>query len=99
MNVLERISAGECLTHKWMVAGAPAIGAGKSIEGAVTESVSTLHSSQELRKLIRVAQHAICFICRLKNMKFLKQCVDRDEIRKRPFRSREVIFKCNIRLQ
>lgn len=73
-----------------MIAGAPATA--KLSEGVAIESVSATRSSQELQKLFRVAQNSVCFICRIKNIKYLKQCVDRAEIRKRPFRSREAFF-------
>lgn len=70
------------------------------IEGAA-EEITKIHAAKEedmlrhgkeLRRLLKVAQMGVRFICRLKNMKYLKSCADRNELRKRPFRNREVGF-------
>lgn len=92
MNVTNRIRAKECLKHKWITSGAPSCRVAKPTNENVNDYSLKIHNSKELRKLFRVAQNSVQFICRLKNIKYLKQCVDRVEIRKRPFRSKEVFF-------
>lgn len=83
----KRIRAGECLQHKWMTVGA----------GIVTTPIVTpkeevaMVLKRDYRYIFRVGILAVRFIHRLKNLKYLKQSVDRSELRKRPFRNREVV--------
>lgn len=92
MDVNKRITCRDALQHKWMIEGAAEqiakIHAAK-IQSAKIEIVC--RQNKELRRLMKVAQIGICFMCRLKNMKYLKSCADRNDLRKRPFRNREVI--------
>ena len=92
VDVTERITSREALNHKWMIEGAAEqiakIHEDRKHPRAKIED--TLRHSQELRNLFKVAQIGIRFLCRLKNMKQLKSLADRNELRKRPFRNREI---------
>uniref|UniRef100_A0A915DAD4 phosphorylase kinase n=1 Tax=Ditylenchus dipsaci TaxID=166011 RepID=A0A915DAD4_9BILA len=85
VDVSKRIKAGTCLEHKWMMAGsAPAK------PTVISKEIGVGRNGKELQRIMKIAQLAVCFMCRLKNMKYLKLCVDRSELRKRPFRCRTI---------
>ncbi|KAI1731882.1 protein kinase domain-containing protein [Ditylenchus destructor] len=79
----KRIKASECLLHRWMTMGA------RPRAPIPTKEVGKVREPKELRRLMKVAQLVVRFICRLKNMKY-KLYVDRTELRKRPFRNRQI---------
>ncbi|KAH7731730.1 Protein kinase domain containing protein [Aphelenchoides avenae] len=79
----KRASAGECLQHPWFTKAGPT-------KAEVIEEVEVAKRKINYRSLFRVAQISVRFICRIQNMKYLKQCIDRAELRRRPFRNREI---------
>lgn len=88
MDVNKRMSSRDALKHKWMIEGA----AEEITKIHAAKGDDTLRHGKELRRLLKVVQLGIRFMCRIKNMKQLKSYADRNELRKRPFRNREVTF-------
>ena len=50
-------------------------------------------TTRNLRFFFRSALLAVRFMCRIRNLKRLKRCVDRVELQKRPFRHREASLR------
>lgn len=76
MDPNARISSRECLSHPWTTAG------GTGPPGPVSPPKITplKRSATELRRILRIAQHSVCFMVRLKNLKQLKLKFDRGEL-------------------
>uniref|UniRef100_A0A1I7ZT76 phosphorylase kinase n=1 Tax=Steinernema glaseri TaxID=37863 RepID=A0A1I7ZT76_9BILA len=86
VSVKDRISTKDCLTHKWMTVGV----AGSRHTDETKAAPEVVKEKRNLRQLFRVAIIQVRFMHRLKNLKHLKQFIDRAELRKRPFRDREI---------
>jgi phosphorylase kinase gamma subunit len=82
VDVGKRITANECLRHRWMTSAAPSA---KTVEVAVE-----IRPQRNYRRLFKIALIAVRFTCRIRNMKYLKSIIDRAELRKRPFRNRDI---------
>lgn len=54
------------------------------------EQESRRRSRKDIRRMFVVAKICVSFIIRMKNLKQQKLAIDREELRKRPFRRREV---------
>lgn len=83
VDAKKRTTAGECLQHPWFAAAGPT-------KPEVIEEAAVAKKKLDYRRLFRIAQISVRFMCRIQNMKYLKSCIDRTELRKRPFRNREV---------
>ncbi|KAK6043877.1 hypothetical protein COOONC_18616 [Cooperia oncophora] len=49
-----------------------------------------VYPKENMRKLFRQSIILVRFLCRLRNYKYLKTLVDRESLRKRPFRDRDI---------
>ncbi|CAJ0941790.1 unnamed protein product, partial [Mesorhabditis belari] len=79
VDVAKRITAAEALRHPWMA------GVGEAV---VIEQRKTRKSDK--RRLFRHAIIWVRFFIRLSNYRKFSQVIDRDAVKKRPFRDREI---------
>ncbi|PIC41194.1 hypothetical protein B9Z55_008699 [Caenorhabditis nigoni] len=85
VDVTKRISAKECLTHEWMVP----IAQPAPVPTVQVELVKD-QRSEKARKRFKTAIIWVRFFQRLAKYKYLKTVIDRDVLRKRPFRDRDI---------
>lgn len=99
----KRITADQAIQHPFMQAGgvlprkisvyAPPL-VPVEIQRPLTPPAEK--TKRDLRFLFRTAILCVRFTWRIKNLRRLKLCVDRNELRKRPFRNRDVSQKTNF---
>ncbi|CAD6197578.1 unnamed protein product [Caenorhabditis auriculariae] len=75
----KRLTSKQCLSHPWMAPALP----------KVTVQLAVEHNEKP-RKLFKHAIIWVRFFIRLSKYKYLKSVVDRDALRKRPFRDRDI---------
>ncbi|CAB3402236.1 unnamed protein product [Caenorhabditis bovis] len=83
VDVAKRITAKECLQHEWMK---PA-GQGQV---PIIELPTAKKTGEKAKKRFKQAIIWVRFFLRLSKYKYLKTMVDRDVLRKRPFRDRDI---------
>lgn len=86
VDVTKRISAKECLAHEWMVPIAPPAPEIPTVEVELVKD----QRSEKARKRFKTAIIWVRFFQRLAKYKYLKSVIDRDVLRKRPFRDRDI---------
>ncbi|VDD88324.1 unnamed protein product [Enterobius vermicularis] len=77
VDVSKRFNALQCLQHPWMV-------------GVSKEIAAEAVKKRDFRRIWRRSIHLARFFIRLTNIKNLKVLVDRDLLKQRPFRDREI---------
>ncbi|PAV60068.1 hypothetical protein WR25_19554 [Diploscapter pachys] len=82
----KRLSASECLKHPWMGGLQPP--AAEVVEQK--KVAKEVKPKRDLRKLFKQAIIWVRFFLRLAKYKYIKSVVDRDALRKRPFRDRDI---------
>lgn len=83
VDATKRITAKECLAHEWMIPVGPV---------PIVEIELASESGEKARKRFKTAIIWVRFFQRLAKYKYLKSTIDRDILRKRPFRDRDVSF-------
>ncbi|KAF1763522.1 hypothetical protein GCK72_011788 [Caenorhabditis remanei] len=83
VDVTKRISSKECLVHEWMIPIA------QQVPTVEIEKVKD-QSGERARKRFKTAIIWVRFFQRLAKYKYLKTVIDRDVLRKRPFRDRDI---------
>ncbi|KHN84767.1 Phosphorylase b kinase gamma catalytic chain, liver/testis isoform, partial [Toxocara canis] len=83
VDVSKRYTAAMCLRHPWMLASAATKVAAARVRGETIAKRDYRHLWQHSIILVR-------FFIRLTNIKYLKLLVDRNELRQRPFRDRDI---------
>lgn len=100
----KRITAEEALSHPFMQAGIVTTPRKISVYAPPLTPVEIQRpptppaepkTKRDLRFLFRTAILSVRFMYRIKNLKKLKLSIDRTELRKRPFRNRDVIV-CSL---
>ncbi|CAI4230645.1 unnamed protein product [Auanema sp. JU1783] len=75
----KRLTARECLSHPWM----------SSCASSKAQSPVKKHV-RDFRRLFKVTILRVRFLIRLQKYKYIKSVVDREALRKRPFRDRDI---------
>ncbi|CAL2035081.1 hypothetical protein CAEBREN_20876 [Caenorhabditis brenneri] len=83
VDVNKRISAKECLAHEWMIPIAQQV---PTVEVELVKD----QKSEKAKKRFKTAIIWVRFFLRLAKYKYLKTVIDRDVLRKRPFRDRDI---------
>ncbi|CAP33887.2 Protein CBG15711 [Caenorhabditis briggsae] len=86
VDVTKRITSKECLTHEWMV---PIAQQPAPVPTVQVELVKD-QRSEKARKRFKTSIIWVRFFQRLAKYKYLKTVIDRDVLRKRPFRDRDI---------
>ncbi|CCD73789.2 phosphorylase kinase [Caenorhabditis elegans] len=88
VDATKRISSKECLAHEWMIPIAQQQ-APQMVPVVEVELVKD-QTSERARKRFKTAIIWVRFFQRLAKYKYLKTVIDRDVLRKRPFRDRDI---------
>ncbi|CAI2349832.1 unnamed protein product [Caenorhabditis sp. 36 PRJEB53466] len=81
VDASKRLSAKKCLAHEWMIPVGPV---------PIVEVELVSESGIRARKRFKTAIIWVRFFQRLSKYKYLKTIIDRDVLRKRPFRDRDI---------